>query len=97
MNYLSRDNDFSSTQLEKLKIPVIHDFAAMLYALNVFNKSKRMGDYIYSEMKNFTGRINRHLELFEKHVNIKNNLLFFNKLVDFFENKAYNISKEQKS
>ena len=88
---------FSDKQLEKLRVPVIHDFAAMLFAVNYFCKSRNILEYTYNELYNLADRIDKHIEYFDKHLNIKNNLLFFRKLVDFFREKAYNTYTEQKS
>lgn len=96
-NYLAQDKTFSSNILNKLEIPVIHDFAAMLYALMYFNKSKSIIDYTYNELDLFVNRINKHIDYFDKNLEIKNNLLFFKKLVDFFKQKTYNTIIEQKS
>lgn len=87
-NFLRKDNAFSEKQMEKLDIPIFHDFAAMLYAFNIFNKGQQMRNHTFAELKDFVNRIKRNISLFDKHLNIKNNLLFFEKLVDFFEKQA---------
>ena len=96
-SFIAKSKIFSDKQLEKLRVPVIHDFAAMLFAVNYFCKSRNILEYTYNELYNLADRIDKHIEYFDKHLNIKNNLLFFRKLVDFLRKKAYNTYTEQKS
>ena len=78
----------SKNQLNKLKIPIFHDFSAMLYILNNYVKSEKMLAHTYQDLDIFIDRINRNIHYYDKHLNIKNNLLFFQKIVDFFKKNA---------
>ncbi len=83
--YMGHNRNFSKKQLTKLKIPIFHDFAAMLFILNQNIKSDKMLSHTYEDLDMFLERINRNIHYFDKHLDIKNNLLFFEKIVDFFK------------
>lgn len=96
-SFISNSKYFSKNQIDKLKIPIIHDFAALLYTFNYFVSNDKMIKHTYDDLRTFISRLKRNIAYFDKHLNIKNNLLFLEKLVDFFESLAYNTITEQKS
>lgn len=86
--FMGQSKQFSKKALAKLKIPVLNDFAVALYLFNHFVKSSAMRQHTYADLHSLTERISRNIAYFDKHPNIKNNLLFFEKIVDFFEKIA---------
>ncbi len=86
--YMGQGKHFSEKALEKLKIPVLNDFSAALYLFNHFVVSLSMRRHTYKDLHLLIERISRNINYFDKHPNIKNNLLFFEKIVDFFEKIA---------
>lgn len=96
-SFISKSKVFSKNQLKKFKIPIIQDFAALLYTFNYSVSSTKMIKHTYDDLRIFVERLKCNIKYFDKHLNIKNNLLFFEKLIDFFEKLAYNTITEQKS
>ena len=73
----------SPTVLKKrLAIPILHDFAALLFCFFSFNKSCAVQEKTIKELKELIVRFNRNKDYFIKHNELKTNLDFFDSIVE---------------
>lgn len=84
------------SRIKKMKIPVIHDFAALLFAFDKVVDSKSIKHYTYQSLIVMIERFNRNIDYFSKNDIIKSTINFLAKVVDNFDYFAYNDINDQK-
>lgn len=82
---------------KKLSKPFLHDFVALMFVFNEVIKSKDIKMHLYEELNIFKIRLFKNIKFFHDNRNILTSLQFIEKIIDFFENSAYNNYEDQKA